>query len=217
MMEAREYVDVVFDTGSANLWVPSVDCQAAGCLSHDRFDGNASSTFEPGSSSTGLYIRFGTGEVAGRLSRDTVACQGLRVPRQSFVEVSEERAFPFENYPFSGVVGMAPPALAAEGTRPLFDSIIDAGLLERNMFAFHLAPLASPLGSSLVFGGVDTSRLAGPITWVRRAPSVYWEVDMDDLYLDGEPQGLCGAPEAHCRVAIDTGTKVSERTGEQTI
>ena len=42
--------DVVFDTGSANLWVPGESCQAAGCVSHSRFNGNASSTFEPGSS-----------------------------------------------------------------------------------------------------------------------------------------------------------------------
>ena len=59
--------DVVFDTGSANLWVPGSDCVATGCLSHTRFDSHASSTFENASAS--IYIRFGTGEVAGRLSR----------------------------------------------------------------------------------------------------------------------------------------------------
>ena len=198
--------DVVFDTGSANLWVPSITCEAAGCLSHSRFDGNASSTFEAGSSSSGLYIRFGTGEVAGRLSRDTVSCQGLTVPHQAFVEVAEERAFPFEDYPFSGVVGMAPPALAAEGTRPLFDSIIHERLLTANLFTFHLAPLGEPLGSSLVFGGFDSSRLAGPIHWVARTQSVYWEVRMEDVYIDGEAQRLC--PPSGCRVAIDTGTSL---------
>ena len=199
--------DVVFDTGSANLWVPSAGCQAAGCLTHSRFDGNASSTFQPGDSSSGLYIRFGTGEVAGRMSRDTVSCQGLTVSHQAFVEVTEERGFPFENYPFAGVVGMAPPALAAEGTRPLFDSIIDERLLRHNLFSFHLAPLHEPIGSSLVFGGVDSSRLAGPIHWVPRTASVYWEVDMEDVYVDGVPQRLCPTG-GHCRVAIDTGTSL---------
>ena len=199
--------DVVFDTGSANLWVPSITCRAAGCLKHSRFNGNASSTFEPGGPSSGLYIRFGTGEVSGRVSRDTVACQGLVVRRQAFLEVAEERAFPFENYPFSGVVGMAPPALAAEGTRPIFDSMMHDRLLAHNLFAFHLAPLGAPIGSSLVFGGVDSSRLAGPIHWVRRTDSVYWEVEMDDVYVDGVPQRLCPIG-GHCRVAIDTGTSL---------
>ena len=199
--------DVVFDTGSANLWVPGDSCQAIGCMSHSRFDGNASSTFEPGSSMSRLYIRFGTGEVEGRLSHDSVTWQGLVIPRQAFIEVSEERNFPFENYPFTGVVGMAPPALAAEGTTPLFDSIMAARRLRRNMFAFHLIALAaSPMHSSLVFGGVDTSRLAGPIHWVRRRPAVYWEVEMEDVYIEGMPQRLC--PPSRCHVAIDTGTSL---------
>lgn len=31
-------VTVCFDTGSADLWVPSVECNNPSCLTHDRFD-----------------------------------------------------------------------------------------------------------------------------------------------------------------------------------
>ena len=89
---------------------------------------------------------------------------------------------------------------------PLFDSMMRQRLLRRNLFAFHLASLAAPIGSSLVFGGVDGSRLASPVHWVRRTASVYWEVEMEDVYVDGVAQRLC--PPGRCRVAIDTGTSL---------
>ena len=104
--------EVVFDTGSANLWVPGSGCTAVGCLSHRRFDSRASSTFQEAGGS-GIYIKFGTGEISGRLSRDTVSTQGVTVDGQSFIEVTDEGNFPFGDYPFSGIVGLAPPALAA--------------------------------------------------------------------------------------------------------
>lgn len=210
---------VVFDTGSANLWVPGLACRTDGCLRHSRFNGSASTTF--GANGERLYIRFGTGEVSGRLSHDTVALHELVVQKQAFLEVSDVRAFPFGEYPFSGIVGLALPALAADGATPLFDSIMAQRLLRRNIFAFHLAPLGDPRGSSLVFGDVDATRIRGSIAWVPRAPSsVYWEVSMTDIFLDGAPLNACrgsggggsithrDSPSARCRVAIDTGTSL---------
>ena len=35
---------VCFDTGSADLWVPSVECDDPSCLTHDRFDPTLSRT-----------------------------------------------------------------------------------------------------------------------------------------------------------------------------
>ena len=46
--------------------------------------------------------------------------------------------------------------------------------------------------------------------WVPLAPSVYWEVMVDDISLGGESLGFCGVPSATagCRVAVDTGTSL---------
>ncbi len=35
---------VCFDTGSADLWVPSVECENPSCLTHNRFDPSLSRT-----------------------------------------------------------------------------------------------------------------------------------------------------------------------------
>ena len=219
---------VVFDTGSANLWVPGLGCKTKRCGNRPRFNSTASSTCE--SSEQGLGIRFGTGEIEGRVMRDMVSFHGLRVPRQAFLEVREERSFPegFEDYPFDGLVGLALPALAADGTSPFFDSVMRQRLLARNQFAFHFGAQSDPRGSALVLGGLDVTRLAGPVRWVARdMSSAYWEVRMEDVWLDGAPQVLCGdegvgrgssinsgsggagvGVDAGCRVAVDSGTSL---------
>ena len=39
-------LNVCFDTGSADLWVPSVNCTTPSCVSHNRFQSQASSSYE---------------------------------------------------------------------------------------------------------------------------------------------------------------------------
>ena len=76
---------VIFDTGSANLWVPSTSCYSEGCLAHARFDHASSSTFS--TSGVPIYIKFGTGRIAGTISQDVVHFHQLRIENQAFLEV----------------------------------------------------------------------------------------------------------------------------------
>lgn len=43
-------INVCFDTGSADLWVPSGNCTSQACLAHNRFQSQASSTYQVGPS-----------------------------------------------------------------------------------------------------------------------------------------------------------------------
>ena len=193
---------VIFDTGSANLWVPSTSCYSEGCLAHSRYDRAASST----SSSSGMpiYIKFGTGRIAGVVSQDVVHFHQLRIEQQAFLEVNDERYFPFESFPFAGIVGLCLPSIAAEGTTPLFDTIIKQRLLKANLFSFYLSPLGGP--SHVFFGGYSPELLASPVAWVPVVPSVYWEVRLADIDVDGTPLRVC--PPAGCKLAVDSGTSL---------
>ena len=199
---------VIFDTGSANLWVPGIDCFSGGCLAHPRFDRTKSSTFS--TSGLPVWIKFGTGRISGTLSQDTVRFHDLVIRDQAFLQVSDERNFPFEQYPFAGIVGLCLPSIAAAGTSPLFDTIMRQRLLPANVFSFYLslddAAATDEAPSMVLFGGVSEKLIASPVHWVPLAPSVYWEIMMADVIVGGEPQRLC--PPGGCRVAVDSGTSL---------
>ena len=166
--------------------MPSSSCEAPGCAPHARFDSRRSSTHR--ASDRSAYIRFGTGAVDGVVSRDTVRFHELVVANQSFIEVREERSFPFEEYPFDGILGLGLPALAIEGTAPLFDTVIAQRLLERNVFSFHLSPEDGEGAdrSMILFGGSDPALHVGPLLWVPLHPSCYWEMLISDIELGGQ-------------------------------
>merc|ERR1712151_1029523 len=61
---------VVFDTGSSNLWVPSAECQSQTCRSKHQYKSRRSWKFSRDGQP--FSIRYGTGSVAGHLSNDRV-------------------------------------------------------------------------------------------------------------------------------------------------
>uniref|UniRef100_A0A8C4LID4 Pepsin A n=1 Tax=Equus asinus TaxID=9793 RepID=A0A8C4LID4_EQUAS len=61
---------VIFDTGSSNLWVPSIYCSSLACSDHNRFNPEDSSTYRATSES--VSITYGTGSMTGVLGYDTV-------------------------------------------------------------------------------------------------------------------------------------------------
>uniref|UniRef100_A0A8B9JXJ6 pepsin A n=1 Tax=Astyanax mexicanus TaxID=7994 RepID=A0A8B9JXJ6_ASTMX len=62
---------VIFDTGSSNLWVPSIYCGSTACTSHHKFNPSLSSTYQ--SNNQPLSIQYGTGSMTGFLGYDTVS------------------------------------------------------------------------------------------------------------------------------------------------
>ena len=77
---------VCFDTGSANLWVPSIKCGAdnLACKTHRTYDRVESHTYvEDGRD---FEIEYGSGTMTGTVSKDTLTLGGITIPNVSFVE-----------------------------------------------------------------------------------------------------------------------------------
>uniref|UniRef100_A0A670J0D0 Peptidase A1 domain-containing protein n=1 Tax=Podarcis muralis TaxID=64176 RepID=A0A670J0D0_PODMU len=192
---------VVFDTGSSDLWVPSVKCSSEACLKHRRFDSSKSSTFRR----TGkhFHIVYGTGSMKGILVFDTVKVSSLSISHQGFGLSTTESGKAFVNMTFDGILGLAYPSLSEEKATPFFDSLMKEGLLEKHQFSVYLS--RKKRGSEFIFGGIDQSHYTGRINWIPvNYQSGFWQIALDSILVDGTEIACKGG----CHGIIDTGTSL---------
>ncbi|ELV10246.1 Pepsin F [Tupaia chinensis] len=134
---------VVFDTGSADLWVPSVYCSSRACATHRTFNPLLSSTFLVSGQPVNLV--YGSGKVSGFLAYDTVQIGGLVDLSQAFSLSLEEEPGNFMEFAvFDGILGLSYPSLALRGATPVFDNLWKQGLIAQNLFAFYLSRMEIP-------------------------------------------------------------------------
>ncbi|XP_071330340.1 napsin-A isoform X2 [Trachinotus anak] len=196
---------VLFDTGSSNLWVPSIHCSFfdLACWLHHRYNSKKSSTYVK--NGTEFSIQYGRGSLSGFISEDTVSVAGLPVPGQQFAEAVKQPGITFAVARFDGVLGMAYPSIAVAQVRPVFDTAMAAKLLPQNIFSFYISrdPKAA-VGGELTLGGTDPQYYTGDLHYVNVTRKAYWQIKMDGVTV-GNQLTLC---KAGCQAIVDTGTSL---------
>lgn len=188
--------EVIFDTGSSNLWVPSGLCESC---NHAKYYHSKSSTYKK--NGTEFAIRYGSGSLSGFVSTDVVTWAGLKVNDVQFAEATDEPGETFRRGRFDGILGMAFRNISVDDLDPIFQRTWEQKLIPKNMFAFYL-PSRTGRAGELVLGGYDESHFHGDITWVDLTSETYWETEVDSIGLEGrEPSGIR-------TVIVDTGTSL---------
>ncbi|XP_017375365.1 pepsin A isoform X2 [Cebus imitator] len=197
---AQEFT-VIFDTGSSNLWVPSVYCSSPACTNHNRFNPQESSTYQ--ATSQTVSIAYGTGSMTGILGYDTVQVGGIADTNQIF-GLSETEPGSFLYYsPFDGILGLAYPSISSSGATPVFDNIWNQGLVSQDLFAVYLSA-NDQSGSVVMFGGIDSSYYTGSLNWVPLSAEGYWQITVDSITMNGEAIACAEG----CQAIVDTGTSL---------
>ncbi|XP_030589530.1 pepsin A-like [Archocentrus centrarchus] len=191
---------VIFDTGSSNLWVPSVYCSSQACENHRRFNPAQSSTFKWGDQT--LSIQYGTGSMTGYLGSDTVMVGGISVANQVF-GLSETEASFMAYMQADGILGLAFQSIASDNVVPVFNNMINQGLVSEPLFSVYLSGDGAQ-GSEVVFGGTDPSHYTGSIAWIPLSSATYWQINMDSVTVNGQTVACSGG----CQAIIDTGTSL---------
>ncbi|KFO24375.1 renin [Fukomys damarensis] len=191
---------VVFDSGSANLWVPSTKCSPlyTACVFHSLYDSSKSSSYVE--NGTELSINYGLGNVKGFLSQDRVTVGGITVT-QTFGEITALPLIPFVLAKFDGVLGLGFPEQAVGGVTPFFDNILAQKVLKEDVFSIYYGRNPHLPGGELLLGGSDPEHYHGDFHYVSLSKSGSWQITMKGVAV-GFTTVLC---EEGCEAVVDTG------------
>jgi len=199
---------VIFDTGSSNLWVPSTKCKLSNiaCLLHSKYDSESSSSYVPNGEE--FAIQYGSGSLSGFTSYDTVEMAGVWVKDQAFAEAVEEPGVTFVAAKFDGILGLGYPTIAVNHMLPPINNMMAQSELNKGMFAFFLdRNKDDEAGGELSIGGVDPDRYEGDFNWNAITRQAYWQINMDAFSIQGTNVTACSQSNG-CQVIIDSGTSL---------
>jgi len=193
--------NVVFDTGSSNLWVPSHHCWSVPCWTHNTYKDTSSSTFKK--NGTAFNITYGSGSVAGYWTSESISLAGLEVHDALFGEATTLGGVSFVAAKFDGILGLAFKTISVEGVTPFFYYLIEQGLVKDESYSFYLTETPGLAGSSLVLGGVNEQYAASAFQYYPLTAETYWKIGLNDIKLGSTSFGVSGMS-----AIVDTGTSV---------
>jgi cathepsin D len=196
-------MDIIFDTGSSNFWVTSVRCKDPGCLIHKGYDGKKSKSYKP--LKTKVQVEFGSGKVQGIFSQDTIKFGPLVIKNQEFGEILREEGPIFLKLKFAGILGLSFPSLSSLKHVPIFDNIMKSRRLTKNWFSFYLTDQNEKGKSQIILGKPPRKFYKNKIVWHRVTEPKYWQISMDDIYVNGKPLKIC---KKKCKIVLDSGTSI---------
>ncbi|XP_010831773.1 PREDICTED: pregnancy-associated glycoprotein 1-like [Bison bison bison] len=197
---------VIFDTGSSDLWVASIFCNSSSCAAHVRFRHHQSSTFRPTNKT--FRITYGSGRMKGVVVHDTVRIGDLVSTDQPFGLCLKDSGF--KGIPFDGILGLSYPNKTFSGAFPIFDKLKNEGAISEPVFAFYLSKDKQE-GSVVMFGGVDHRYYKGELNWVPLIQVGDWFVHMDRITMKRKVIACSDG----CKALVDTGT--SDIVGPSTL
>ena len=103
---------------------------------HNKYNSSASSSYV--ADGRKFAIAYGTGQLSGIQSVDTLNVAGIQVYGQTFGEAIREPGITFVAAKFDGILGMAYPSISVNQVTPPFNEMIEQGLVQEPVFSFWL-------------------------------------------------------------------------------
>ncbi|KAJ1968653.1 hypothetical protein IWQ62_001115 [Dispira parvispora] len=192
---------VNFDTGSADIWIPGMECQEELCQHRRQFDPEASATYQPSDQTFDMSYMDGAA-AQGTLGSDQLTIGNIRVANQTFgTTFYESEHLGFDEY--DGMFGLAfSPVGSVDGVKTAMDNILEQGLLTSNTVAFSLSKSreADGTGGYVEFGHIDQTAFEGELLYIPVNQPIYWEITVQGMFVNGMDLGVSGDG------MIDTGT-----------
>jgi len=188
--------NVIFDTGSSNLWVPNKSPFLAG---KNIYAHSKSSTYAK--NGTIFKIQYGSGAVSGVFSEDSMDIGGYKVDHFTFAEVDNTggMGIGYRLGKFDGICGLGWDSISVGGVKTPIHALVDSKQLAEPVFAFFLG---NNQPGELLLGGVDEKHYTGDFAYVPLKSQSYWEIALDGVKLNSDSASKC--PTA----VVDSGTSL---------
>ncbi|KAF8444969.1 aspartic peptidase domain-containing protein [Boletus edulis BED1] len=202
---AQEF-QLILDTGSSDLWVATDQCST--CSGVPLFNPSKSTSYKNDTST--LQITYGSGEVQGSVSEDTVSFAGFTMSQQLLsVSLTTDGLL---TTGLSGIIGLAFDTLSALQTTPFWQVLLNQNKLSSSVFSFYLARLIDAAqadqapGGTFTLGGTNTSLYSGNIEFIN-LPSgttpAFWFQQVQTVTVQSKSISISNSAGL---AAIDTGT-----------
>jgi len=220
--ESVQEMDVVFDTSSGQVILPSVQCKDNACQDRNLYAREVTggevvpdSPYGPNVDTELDMVDFDRGSIKGSFASDsfcfgpTTDFSGKSVSTcmtMHLLEAYHMADTPFLQLPFDGVIGLG---LNPLSITPKFNFAgmwaASSKVTTWSQFAFYFPPSRQGPGE-LALGGHVASRLASPLVWVpvEEPDAGYWLVRFKAVRI-GKASAY-GCPSAGCYGLIDTGS-----------
>ncbi|KAI8343000.1 aspartic peptidase domain-containing protein [Chlamydoabsidia padenii] len=164
--------NLTLDTGSSELWVPSIKCAKTICP-YERFDTSRSSsltqTNEP------FSIQYGQGNAKGTYGQETISVGTAKVMNQKIGLVNSTKdilGVVTNGVQSNGIFGLGYPGLnSARGVQN--DTPFAFNLMQQNQQLDSFSIYLTNSGGEIIFGGVDKTKFKGDLQY---APVVDYSI-----------------------------------------
>jgi hypothetical protein len=222
--------EVVFDTGSSNLWVLSDNAPPEVRQVRHSFYAAASDSFKVASVGP-LSITYGSGSVNGDMGQDVVEVAGLTVEGMTFglvttyaasAEDAKKGVSFWDAMKADGILGMAFQKLAQYQVPTFLDLLISQEKIDKAVFTFYMArDTDNKHNSEVQFGGYDMNFAKEQFRYVPLVDTSYWIVGLLGFSADAKagdgrvsnpsvvnicPAAKAGSNVLACGAIVDSGT-----------
>jgi cathepsin D len=191
---------VIYDTGSNLLWVPSRNCGAS-CAPHETYSG----PYTPVNQN--FKLTYGSGSASGSFVKAPVTLADASLSSFKMGLANNVEFSGYQSSQYDGLLGLAWPGLNGDqNVASLVPSLYQAGQIPANLFTMYLA--ADGSGGELSLGEIDESRYQGNMTWLPLVLQEWWTVALTGLMVGDNAKVVSTSSLGSQTAIIDSGTSL---------
>ena len=179
---------VLFDTGSSNLWVNSINCTSISCENQSLYNQNNSASYKNyyNNSIKEVSIKYASGNITGILSKDKVSFDldnnTISVKDFNFIQVNKKEGSTLLGTSFDGILGLGLKYISIDNNPNIIEELYNQKKIDKKLFCFHLTHESN--ASSMSIGYIDKSNYIGDLNYFDIVSDRYYTISIEKISLE---------------------------------